>query len=116
MESLRQNVGGSHSYTCRRKRDPFQGLRVGSCLTLGNELSEEIHVLTKQETLLGRGSQVESSGVRELRRTALPLSLAVSGFMVMGSVSALSLASHSDSGACIAQPRWIPARRILGNS
>ena len=67
LESLRQNVGGSHSYTCRRKRDPFQGLRVGSCLTLGNELSEEIHVLTKQETLLGRSSQMESSGVRELR-------------------------------------------------
>ena len=29
--------------------DPFQGPRVGS-LTLGNELSEETHVLTKQET------------------------------------------------------------------
>ena len=27
---------------------------MGSCLTLGNELSNETHVLTKQETLLGR--------------------------------------------------------------
>ena len=45
---------------------------MGSCLTLGNELSEETHVLTKQETLLGRGAQVESRKVRELRRTALP--------------------------------------------
>ena len=27
---------------------------VGSCLTLGNELSEETHVLTKQEILLGK--------------------------------------------------------------
>ena len=26
---------------------------MGSCLTLGNELSEETHVLTEQETLLG---------------------------------------------------------------
>ena len=37
-----------------RKGDPFQGrLKLDSCLTLGNELSEEIHVLTKQEILLG---------------------------------------------------------------
>ena len=30
--------------------DPFQGLRVASCLTLGSELTEETHVLTKLET------------------------------------------------------------------
>ena len=46
---------------CCRKTDPFQGLKLGSCLTLGNELSEETNVLTKQETLLGKGSRVESS-------------------------------------------------------
>ena len=34
---------------------------MGSCLTLGNELSEEKHMLTKQETI-GKGP----------RRTALP--------------------------------------------
>ena len=34
---------------CCRKEDPFQGPKLGSCLTLGNELSEETHVLTKQE-------------------------------------------------------------------
>ena len=51
------------------KGDPFQGLKLGSCLTLGNELSEEIHVLTKQEILLGKGTRVESSRVREPRRT-----------------------------------------------
>ena len=28
-------------------------------------MSEETHVLTKQEILLGRGAQVESSSVRE---------------------------------------------------
>ena len=38
----------------------FQGLKLGSCLTLGNELSEEPHVLTKQEILLGKGTRVES--------------------------------------------------------
>ena len=45
---------------------------MGSCLTLGNELSEETHVLTKQETLLERGAGAESSRVREPRRTAVP--------------------------------------------
>jgi len=42
---------------------------MGSCLTLGNELSEETHVLSKQEIYCER---VESSRVRETRRTALP--------------------------------------------
>ena len=56
---------------CCRKGDPFQGPKLGSCLTPGNELSEETHVLAKQEILLGKGTQVESSRVREAR-TALP--------------------------------------------
>ena len=42
--------------------------------------------------------------------------LAVSGFMVMGVVSGLSLANHSDSEcflvACLVQPRWMPERGI----
>ena len=41
---------------------------MGSCLTLGSEVSEDTHVLTKQKTLLGRGAQAENSGMRELRR------------------------------------------------
>ena len=41
------------SRSCR-KEDPFQGLKLSSCLTLRNELSEETHVLRKQEILLGR--------------------------------------------------------------
>ena len=45
---------------------------MGSCLILGNELFEETHVLTKQETLLGRGARAESSRVRGPRKTALP--------------------------------------------
>ena len=40
---------------CCRKVDPFQGLKLGFCITLRNELSEEIHLLTKQEILLGKG-------------------------------------------------------------
>ena len=57
---------------CCGKGDPFQGPKLGSCLRLRNELSEETHVLTKQEILLGKGTRVESSRVREPRRTALP--------------------------------------------
>ena len=49
---------------CCRKADPFQGLKLGSCLTLGNELSEETSVLTKQGILLGKGTCVESHRVR----------------------------------------------------
>ena len=86
--------------------------KLGSCLTLGNELSEKTHVLTKQEILLGKATQVESCRVREPRRTALPCGSQswVMGFMVMGLVSRLSLANHSDSrvfpgGASLVQPR-----------
>ena len=45
------------------RRTPFQGPKLGSCLTLGNELSKETHVLTKQEISLGKGTQVESSRI-----------------------------------------------------
>ena len=55
-----------------QKGHPFQDPRVGSCLKLENELSKETHVLTKQETLLGRDAWAESSSVRERRKTALP--------------------------------------------
>ena len=60
-----------HQFFCCRKEDSFQGLKLGSCLTLGNELSEETHVLTKQDILLGKGIRVEISRVREPSRTAL---------------------------------------------
>ena len=53
-------------------------------------------MLTKQEIFGGKGTRVESSRVREPRRTALPRG-SVSGFMVMGLVSGLSLANHAGS-------------------
>ena len=77
--------------------DPFQGPTLGSCLTLGNELSEETHALTKQEVSLGKGTRVESSRMREPRRTALLRGSLSQGFIVMGLVSGLSLANHSNS-------------------
>ena len=48
---------------------------MGAFLTLRNELSEETHMLTKQEALLGTGALAESIKVREPRRTALPRGL-----------------------------------------
>ena len=74
----------------------FQGLSEDSFLTFRDELFEETPLLIKQETLLGRGTPMESNRVRDPKRTALPRS---SGFMVMGLVSGLSLANHSDSGS-----------------
>ena len=54
-----------------RKGDPFQGLRVGSCLTLGNELFRETLVLTKQEHLSEKGRGPESKRAGGPGRTAL---------------------------------------------
>ena len=82
---------------CCRKRDPFQDPKLGACLTLRNELSKETHVLTKQEILLGKGTWVESSRVRERRRTTLLRGSQSWVFMVMGLVSGWSLANHSNS-------------------
>ena len=79
-----------------RKGYPAQGLRVSSCLTLGNELSEEIHMLTEQGPLMGRGTWAES-------RSGNPGGLLCHGtcslgFYRNGNISGLSLANHSDSG------------------
>ena len=74
-------------------------------------------MLTKQENLLGKGTGWRAVG-KGTQENCSATWLTVSGFMVMGLVSRLSLASHSDSvlsgGACLVQPRWMPVRRILG--
>ena len=54
-------------------------------------------VLTKQETLLGRGAWVENRKVREPSRTALPMWFQVSVFMVKGFISGLSLGNQGPS-------------------
>ena len=40
--------------SCCRKGDPFQGPKLGSCLTPGNELSEETHA-DKARDFIGKG-------------------------------------------------------------
>ena len=77
---------------------PLPGPETGLLSNTRKWIVEETHVLTKQEILLGKGTRVESSRVREPRRTALS-SDSQSRVMVMGLVSGLSLANHSDSVA-----------------
>lgn len=67
MEASRSST---HSF-CFRMKDPFQSPETGFCLTPTNELPEEIHMLTKQESFW-EGTQEEHSKGREPRRTALP--------------------------------------------
>ena len=108
-----------------QEEGPLPGPVVGSCLTLGNELSEETHVLTKQEIFLAKGTQAESSKVREPRRTALPCGLQsyvdkflCCSFMLIGLISGLSLANHSDSESFLVVHALFSQdgcqRRILG--
>ena len=75
-------------------------------------------MLTKQEIFIGKvhlGGEQEGKGTQENCSAAW---LAVSGLMVMGLVSRLSLANHTGSvlpgGARLVQPRWMPEGRILG--
>lgn len=74
-------------------------------------------MLIKQEALLGKGAQAESRRGGNPGEPLCPVAHSLR-LMVMGSVSGLSLADHSDSGsflgASITRPRWTPARRILG--
>ena len=55
-------------------------------------------MLREQESVLERGASVKSCRGREPRRPAAPHG-SVLGFMAMGLVSRLSVASHSDSGS-----------------
>ena len=73
-------------------------------------------MLTKQEILSGKGTLVESSRVREPRRTTLP-----HGWQFYGDgISFQVVFSQSfwlrvlPGGARLVQPRWMPERRILG--
>ena len=107
-------------YGCR-KGDCFQGPSMS--LTFWNELSKETRVLTKQEILLGRGTQGETAGRGNLELLwSLPQSLRFYGNALM---SGLSPSNHLAwpflvwlrvllGGTNTCQPRWLPAPRMLG--
>ena len=85
------------------RRGTFPGPKLSSCLTLRNELSEEIHVLTRKKILLGRSTRAESSG-KGTQENCSAMWLTVLGFMVMGIVSGLSLINQSDSESFLVVP------------
>ena len=69
---------------------------MDSSLTLRDESSKETHMpIINQETLLGRGAWVESSRVKEPRKTALRVFHSLR-FYGDGASFSLSLADHSD--------------------
>ena len=70
-----------------RKGDTFQGPREGSCLTLGNELSEETHVLTKAKDFIGKGHLGGEQQGKGTQENCSVTWFAVSSFTVMGLVS-----------------------------
>ena len=80
--------------------DPFQGPRVGSCLSLGNELSKKTYKLTLLYWEGAPGGEQQDEGAWE---DCSATWLAVSSFMVMELVSRLSVARHSDSGSILAR-------------
>ena len=66
---------------------------MDSYLALGNNLSKETHIVTRQMTLLGKGrlgGEQQGKGTQEICSATWPTALV---FMVMRLVSALSLAS-----------------------
>ena len=108
------------SFCCCRKEDPFQGPESGSCLTLREELFEEMHVLTKQVALLERAPQWRAPGQGNpgelLCLVADSLGFygdGVSFWVVFGQSFWLRVLLGCSQ---IAQPRRMPARRILGGS
>ena len=93
-------------------------LPVPKSLTLGNELSKETHRLTKQESLLGRGTWAECSRIR-IPGELLCLVACSLWFYDEGIIFQVVFGQSFwlivlPGGAYIDQPRWMPARRILG--
>ena len=83
-------------WPCCRKGDPFRNPKLGSCLTLRNELSEETRA-DKARDFIGRGHPGGEQKGKGAQENSSATWLAVSGFMVMELVSRLSLVNYSDS-------------------
>ena len=75
-----------------------EGGRVGSCLTLRNELSEATHT-DKARDFIGKGYQGRGQEGKGTQENYSATWLTVSSFMMMGLVSGLSLMDHSNSGS-----------------
>ena len=114
--SFLKKITTSYSSFCSWKGRPFQGLRVGSCLTLGNKLSKEIHV-NKARDFIGKGCPMKSQGYgnpEELLCRVAPSQVFRWWDCFLGCLWLIILIQVLPGGACVTQPRWVPARRILG--
>ena len=69
---------------------------MGSCITLGKELSKET-CADKARDFIGKGHPGREQQGKGIQENCSAMWLVVSGFLLMGLVSGLSLANHSDS-------------------
>ena len=79
-------------------RGPLPGLRVGSCLTLVNELPKETHA-DKARDFIGKGSLGGEQQDKGTQENCSATWLEMLAFIVIGLLSSLSLAKHSDPGS-----------------
>ena len=79
-------------------RGTLAGLRVGSFLTLVNELPKETHA-DKERDFIGKGSLGGEQQDKGTQENCSATWLDILGFMVIGLLSSLSLAKHSDPGS-----------------
>ena len=96
-----------------QKGGPLPGPESGLLSNTRNGLSKEVHILTKLDTLLGRGTWAGNPGGL-LCCVACCLMFCVdeiSFWVVFGQSFWLRVLP---GGSCIAQPRWMLARGILG--
>ena len=100
MENMMSS--GQHHIHCCRNSHSFQGLSLGSCLTLRNELSEETHMLTKQD-FIGQGHLGGDQQDEGTQENCSAMWLTVSGLMGMGLVSLSPLANRL---ALVLGPSW----------
>ena len=85
------------AFTLLQEGGPLPGPENGLLTNTGNELLEETHVLTKQKTLLARGTWAERSRAREPRELLCPKApnlqfygIGVSFWVVSGQSSGLA--------------------------
>ena len=71
---------------------------MDSCLTFGNKLFEERSAVQVRD-FIGKGCRARVQEGERNRENCSATWLTVSGFMVIGLVSGLSLASHSELGS-----------------
>lgn len=114
-------------YVCCRKGYCFQGLWVGSFLTLRNELFEETIVRgDKARNFIGKGRPGREQWGKGIQENCSAMWLAVSGFMVIGLVLGCSwpvtlthgpswwcthhsakMGSREDSGSLVGCMDWV---------